>query len=74
MMTSVGRGRELTWQTGERGVKIVLTPGLGLRIQHDFELSGDGRRVELLGSDIGEWRIRFVNTGLHSNVGPPRPC
>jgi len=25
--------------------------------------------VELLNNDIGEWRITFVNTGLHSNIG-----
>ena len=38
-------------------------------LANDFVLSGNGRDVELLGSDIGEWRITFVNTGLHSNVG-----
>ena len=25
--------------------------------------------MELLATDIGDWRITFVNTGLHSNVG-----
>jgi glucose-1-phosphate cytidylyltransferase len=38
-------------------------------LANDFVLSGGGRHVELLGSDIGEWRITFVNTGLHSNIG-----
>jgi glucose-1-phosphate cytidylyltransferase len=38
-------------------------------LANDFVLSGGGRHVELLASDIGEWRITFVNTGLHSNVG-----
>jgi glucose-1-phosphate cytidylyltransferase len=38
-------------------------------LANDFVLSGGGRQVELLGSDIGEWRITFANTGLHSNIG-----
>ena len=38
-------------------------------LANDFVLSGGGRDVELLASDIGEWRITFVNTGLHSNIG-----
>ncbi len=38
-------------------------------LANDFVLSGAGRDVELLASDIGEWRITFVNTGLHNNVG-----
>jgi glucose-1-phosphate cytidylyltransferase len=41
-------------------------------IANDFVLSSagsGGKHVELLGSDIGEWRITFVNTGLHSNIG-----
>jgi len=38
-------------------------------LANDFVLSGGGKHVELLASDIGEWRITFVNTGLHSNIG-----
>jgi glucose-1-phosphate cytidylyltransferase len=38
-------------------------------LANDFILSDGGRNVELLASDIAEWRITFVNTGLHSNVG-----
>jgi glucose-1-phosphate cytidylyltransferase len=36
---------------------------------NDFTLSEGGRRVELLSSDIDDWRITFVDTGLHSNIG-----
>jgi glucose-1-phosphate cytidylyltransferase len=38
-------------------------------LANDFVLSDGGKRVELLASDIGDWRITFVNTGLHSNIG-----
>ena len=36
---------------------------------NDFVLSDGGRNVELLSSDISEWRITFVDTGLHSKIG-----
>jgi glucose-1-phosphate cytidylyltransferase len=36
---------------------------------NDFVLSDGGRQVDLLSSDIGEWRITFVDTGLRSNIG-----
>jgi glucose-1-phosphate cytidylyltransferase len=36
---------------------------------NDFVLSHGGREVELLGSDISEWRITFVDTGLHTEIG-----
>lgn len=38
-------------------------------LSNDFVLSHGGRSVELLGSDIEDWRITFVDTGLHSNIG-----
>jgi glucose-1-phosphate cytidylyltransferase len=38
-------------------------------LANDFVLSQGGRHVELLASDIGEWRITFVDTGLHANIG-----
>ena len=38
-------------------------------ISNNFVLSNGCRDVELLGSDIGDWRITFVDTGLRSNVG-----
>src|SRR6516225_994670 len=38
-------------------------------ISNDFVLSGGGRKVELLSSDIDDWRITFVDTGLNANIG-----
>lgn len=38
-------------------------------ITNDFVLSKGGRDVELLAKDIDDWRITFVDTGLHANVG-----
>jgi glucose-1-phosphate cytidylyltransferase len=35
----------------------------------DFVMSDGGRNVELLGPGIDDWRITFVNTGMHSNLG-----
>lgn len=38
-------------------------------ISNDFVLSNGGRNVSLLKSDIHDWNITFVDTGLHSNIG-----
>jgi glucose-1-phosphate cytidylyltransferase len=38
-------------------------------ISNDFVLSGGGRERLLLGRDIDDWRITFVDTGLNSNLG-----
>ncbi len=38
-------------------------------LTNDFVLSEGGRKVELLRSDIEDWRITFVDTGLHANIG-----
>jgi len=38
-------------------------------ISNDFVLEDGGRRVELLASDIQDWKITFVNTGLHASIG-----
>ncbi len=38
-------------------------------LSNDFVLSGGGRDVELLRSDIDDWRITFVDTGLTANIG-----
>jgi glucose-1-phosphate cytidylyltransferase len=38
-------------------------------ISNDFVLADGGRKVELLASDIHDWRITFVDTELHSNIG-----
>jgi glucose-1-phosphate cytidylyltransferase len=38
-------------------------------VSNDFVLSGGGKKVELLSSDIDDWRITFVDTGLNANIG-----
>jgi glucose-1-phosphate cytidylyltransferase len=38
-------------------------------VSNDFVLSGGARKVDLLKTDIDDWRITFVDTGLHSNLG-----
>lgn len=35
----------------------------------DFVMTKNGGKIELLGPDIGDWRITFVDTGMHSNLG-----
>ncbi len=36
---------------------------------NDFVLSDGGRSIELLGHDIADWKITFVDTGLNSPIG-----
>ena len=38
-------------------------------VSNDFVLTEGGRRVELLGSDIADWRITFADTGLDTTIG-----
>ena len=38
-------------------------------VSNDFVLSGGGKNLELLTSDIDDWRITFVDTGLSANIG-----
>ncbi len=38
-------------------------------VSNDFVLSSGGKNLQLLGSDIDDWRITFVSTGVHSNIG-----
>ncbi len=38
-------------------------------VVNDFVLSNGGRDVELLGSDISDWRVTFVDTGTQSTIG-----
>jgi glucose-1-phosphate cytidylyltransferase len=38
-------------------------------LSNDFTLSEGGRKIELHSHDIEDWRITFVDTGLHSNIG-----
>ncbi|MBV9671651.1 MAG: glucose-1-phosphate cytidylyltransferase, partial [Verrucomicrobia bacterium] len=38
-------------------------------VSNDFVLSQGGRKVDLIRSDIDDWRITFVDTGLQSSIG-----
>jgi glucose-1-phosphate cytidylyltransferase len=38
-------------------------------VSNDFVMSQGGRKVDLLASDIHDWKITFVDTGLNSNIG-----
>lgn len=38
-------------------------------VSNDFVLSQGGHAVELLSSDIDDWKITFVDTGMHANIG-----
>jgi glucose-1-phosphate cytidylyltransferase len=38
-------------------------------LSNDFTLSDGGRTMELHRRDVEDWRITFVDTGLHSNIG-----
>jgi len=38
-------------------------------VSNDFVLSEGGRKLQLLGSDIQDWRITFVETGADANIG-----
>jgi glucose-1-phosphate cytidylyltransferase len=38
-------------------------------VSNDFVLSEGGRKLELMGTDIHDWKITFVETGATSNIG-----
>jgi len=38
-------------------------------LANDFVLTNGGRDMELLGADISDWRITFVDTGAQSSIG-----
>ena len=38
-------------------------------VSNNFVLTNSGRDIELLNSDISDWKITFVDTGLSSNIG-----
>lgn len=38
-------------------------------MSNDFTLSDGGKKIELHSRDLDGWRITFVDTGLHSNIG-----
>jgi glucose-1-phosphate cytidylyltransferase len=37
-------------------------------VSNDFVLSNGGKNIELLNTDIQDWKIHFVNTGMQSNI------
>jgi glucose-1-phosphate cytidylyltransferase len=38
-------------------------------LSNDFVLSGGAKNLQLISSDIDDWRITFADTGLKSNIG-----
>jgi len=38
-------------------------------VTNDFTMTNGGKTLELMRSDIHDWRITFVDTGLKSNIG-----
>jgi glucose-1-phosphate cytidylyltransferase len=38
-------------------------------LSNNFTLSEGGKKIHLYNSDIEDWNITFVDTGLHSNIG-----
>jgi glucose-1-phosphate cytidylyltransferase len=38
-------------------------------LSNNFELSKGGQDIHLFNSDIQDWKITFVDTGLHANLG-----
>lgn len=38
-------------------------------ISNDFVLAKGGNDVKLLNSDIGDWNITFIDTGINANIG-----
>ena len=37
-------------------------------LSNDFVLSDGGRSIQLLNRDISDWKITFVDTGMHTNI------
>lgn len=38
-------------------------------VSNDFVMSDGGRDIHLLGRDIDDWKITFVDTGAHASIG-----
>ena len=43
-------------------------------VSNDFVLTEGGKHVELIKSDIQDWRITFADTGMDSNIGQRLRC
>jgi glucose-1-phosphate cytidylyltransferase len=48
---------------------FILCLGYKAYLSSDYIMSEGGRNVQILDSDIADWRITFVDTGLYSNIG-----
>lgn len=38
-------------------------------LSNDFVYSRGGKQIDVLNNDIDDWKISFVDTGLHANIG-----
>src|SRR5215470_800130 len=38
-------------------------------VSNDFVMTEGGRKIDLIASDIQDWKITFVDTGMNANVG-----
>jgi glucose-1-phosphate cytidylyltransferase len=38
-------------------------------VSNDFVLSAGGKNIDLINSDIHDWKITFADTGINSNIG-----
>lgn len=38
-------------------------------LSNDFTMTAGGKKIDLMSSDIQDWRVTFVDTGLHTNIG-----
>src|SRR5690606_31755091 len=38
-------------------------------LSNDFTLAGGGREISLHSADITDWKITFIDTGLHTTIG-----
>jgi glucose-1-phosphate cytidylyltransferase len=38
-------------------------------LSNDFQLCAGGKQLRLYGRDIEDWKITFVDTGVHANIG-----
>ena len=65
-----GIGKALARAFAAEGMKVVLADVEKQALDASVaELSKGGRDIELLSRDLDDWRITFVDTGMHSNIG-----
>lgn len=62
--------RDFVLCLGSRGEQVKnYFLGYNEALSNDFVFSDGGARVELLSTDIQDWNIALVDTGVHTNVG-----